>query len=60
MKPFFQWLKQMQFQAYGIAFTLMIVPSFGLYYAAQQQSTPWIWALIGIVVFANVLAMLIP
>lgn len=60
MKHFYRWLKQVRFQAYGIAFILMIVPSFGLYYAAQRQSTPWIWALVGVVVFANILAMLIP
>lgn len=49
---------EQKFKIHLAAFTLMILPPIFLYYAADNNSTGWIWFLIGLVVIGNILAVL--
>lgn len=52
-----QWLRRYKHVAHLVAFLLIIIPSAGLYLAAQQDAISWIWILIAIVVFGNILVV---
>lgn len=60
MSPFRTWLNRHKFQAYLLAFVLMVLPPVPLYLAARQGAFAWIWLLIGLVVVGNVLAIVVP
>jgi len=52
-------LKEHKFQTHLIAFTLMVLASIGLYFAANAGVTGLIWALLGVFALANLLAILV-
>jgi len=54
-----QWLREHKFEAHLAAFLLMIIPSGGLYFAAQGGTTGVIWALLGLFVLANLFAIVL-
>ena len=54
-----QWLKEHKFEAHLTAFLMMIIPSAGLYFAAQGEATGLIWALLGLFVLANLFAIIL-
>lgn len=53
-------LSKRKFQAYLLAFALMILPPVPLYLAARQGREAWVWLLIGLVVIGNLLAIVVP
>jgi hypothetical protein len=55
-----KWLARRKFAANLLAFLLMVLPAIGLYSAAEWNATGWIWALLGVVVAANLLAIALP
>jgi hypothetical protein len=60
LRTFLDWLYRRKFQAYLLAFALMVLPPVPLYLAARQGADAWIWLLIGLVVFGNILAIVVP
>lgn len=42
------------------SFLMMILPPVALYRLAQNGAEGWIWALIGVVILGNLLAILVP
>lgn len=59
MKALFDKLRQRSFSAYLIAFLGMMLPSVGLAYVAETGGTWLIWILLGMVILANLLAILV-
>jgi hypothetical protein len=57
MAVLLKWLREHKFEAHLVIFLLMIIPSMGLYLAAQEDLGSLIWALIGVFSLANLLAM---
>ncbi len=57
MNRLLEWLSVHKFEAHLISFLLIIVPSGGLYYAAQIGSASLILALLGLVITGNLLAV---
>ena len=53
-----QWLRRHTFETHLIAFLVMVIPTIGLYFAAQRNLTPFIWILIGIVIIGNLLVLI--
>ena len=53
------WLREHKFEAHLLAFSLMILPAVGLYFAARRGSQSWIWALLGVFVLGNLLAVVV-
>ena len=60
MQNLVKWLNNNKFAIHLAAFILMILPPIALYFAAQQGATVWIWALIAVVCFGNLLAVSVP
>lgn len=60
MRTFRDRLYRRKYQAYLLAFSLMILPPVPLYLAARQGAYAWIWLLIGLIVIGNVLAIVVP
>jgi hypothetical protein len=50
-------MKTHKFETALLAFTLMLLPPIGMYFAAQSNATIWIWGLIAIVVSGNIIAL---
>jgi hypothetical protein len=57
MGSLLEWLKEHKFEAHLMIFLLMIIPSAGLYLAAQRDAGAWIWVLIAVFALVNILAM---
>lgn len=57
MRSIFHWLSKNKFQAYLLAFALVILPPIGLFYTSQ--STTWTMILLIPIVLGNLLAILI-
>jgi len=53
------WIRAHKFEAHLTAFLLMVIPSAGLYFANQGGNSASIWALLGLFIIGNLLAMLI-
>lgn len=53
------WLDKYKFEAHLVAFLLMSLPPLPLYLAAQYGRVDWIWALLGLVVLGNLLALVV-
>ncbi len=53
------WIREHKFESHLTAFLLMVIPSIGLYFTTQISGSGLIWALIGIFVVGNILAMII-
>jgi len=51
-----KWMNDHKFGIALIAFGLMLLPPIGMYYAAQQNATDWIWGLLAVVVVGNLIA----
>lgn len=47
------------YRVHSTAFVLMILSSAGLYFAAQAETTGWIFGLLGLFVLGNLLALLV-
>ena len=60
MRTFRAWLKEHSFGVYVTAFLLITLPAIGMYAAARQDATGWIWILIGVVVAGNLVVILTP
>ena len=60
MKTIRSWLKEHSFGVYVAAFLLITLPAIGMYAAAWQDATGWIWILIGVVVAGNLVVILTP
>ena len=60
MKAIRSWLKEHSFWVYVAAFLLITLPAIGMYAAARQDATGWIWILIGVVVAGNLVVILTP
>ncbi|MBU0511915.1 MAG: hypothetical protein KJ638_09480 [Chloroflexi bacterium] len=54
-----EWLRAHKFQAHLTAFLLMVIPSVGLYFAANAGVTALIWGLLGVFALGNLLAMVV-
>jgi hypothetical protein len=54
-----KWLTSHKFEAYAIAFLLMIIPPIPLYFAAREGSQPGMILLLALIVLGNLLALLI-
>ncbi len=57
MNNFLNWLSEHKFQAHLTAFLLIALPSILLYFAAQQNTPGWTWALLGLIALGNLLAI---
>jgi hypothetical protein len=55
-----KWLDQRKFPVHLAAFLLIALPSIGLYFAAGQGELLAIYALLGLIVLGNLLAMSVP
>lgn len=53
------WVKKHKFEAHTIAFLAMLLPAIPLYYAANSGSTIWIVIFLGIIMAANLFAVLV-
>ena len=52
-----RWLSEHKFQSYLLTFCFLIFPPIALYFTAQ--SSVWVFTLVTVVAFGNVLAILI-
>ena len=55
-----RWLKRLREhtqQVYWIALLFMVVPPMLMFVAAHRGADGWIWALLGLVVFGNLLVL---
>ena len=59
MNRLLTWLGEHKFEAHVLSFLLMVLPSAGLYFAAQIESTGLILGLLALVVSGNLLAVAI-
>ena len=59
MKRTQKWLSSHKFEAYAIAFLLMVIPPIPLYFAARAGSQPAMIGLLAVIVLGNILALLI-
>lgn len=53
------WLKQNKFKAHLLTFSLMVISSIGMIFAASGVGTGLIWGLLAIFALANMMAMFI-
>jgi len=53
------WLQKYTFNIHTLAFLLMMLSSFGLYFAAQADAIGWIWGLIALFAACNGLVALV-
>lgn len=53
------WIKNHKFETHLTAFLLMVIPSVGLYFAANAGVTALIWGLLGVFAFGNLLAIVV-
>ncbi|MBC8508041.1 MAG: hypothetical protein ISR58_08825 [Anaerolineales bacterium] len=53
------WIREHKFESHLTAFLLMVIPSAVLYFTLQTKSVGSIWALLGVVIVGNLLAMII-
>ena len=59
MKEIVSWLQKFTFNIHTLAFSLMMLSSLGLYFAARAGSSGWIWGLIGVFAASNGLVALV-
>jgi len=57
MSKIMQWLKKHGYEAHLLAFALMVIPSFLLYFSARQSLEGLTWALLATVVGGNLIAL---
>lgn len=50
-------IEKRKFTRHLASFVLILLPSAGLYLAAQGNQTNWVWLLLGLIVIGNLLAM---
>jgi hypothetical protein len=53
-----EWLRRHKYPAHSLAFLAIVVSAIALYSAARAGATGWIWFLIGVIVLANLIAVL--
>ena len=58
MRKGLNWLHTHRYAAHLVAFILMVLPPLPMYYFAQRDATGWVWALLGIVILGNLVALL--
>ena len=59
MSGIFQWMRKHTYEAYLIAFTLMIVAPALLYNTVRQGWGGWTWVLLFVVVVGNLIALFV-
>lgn len=59
MSNLYRYLKEHKFEAYAIAFLLMMIPPLPMYYAAQGGSIPLVFVLLVFVVLGNLLVLIV-
>ncbi len=59
MRDFTEKVREHPFPVHVTAFLAMILPSAGLYFVIGNGGEGLVWGLIGVVVLANILAMLV-
>ena len=52
-----KWLRASIFRIYSLAFILMLISSIFLYPAAKSGAADWIWLLLGLFIFANLILL---
>jgi len=57
MKNKYNWLRKNRFEAYTLAFLMMIVPSALLYPSAEHNAFGLIWILISVIILANLFVL---
>lgn len=58
MAKLLDWLSEYKYQVHLTTFLLMIISAAGMYLAAQNDLDVFIWVLLGILMFANLVVML--
>ena len=58
MTKLMDWLRANKFKVHLSAFLLMILSAIGMFLAANNDVIGIIWALLGVVVFANIVVIL--
>ena len=58
MRKGISWLFAHRYTAHLVAFLLMVLPPLPMYYFAQRGVTAWVWALLGVVILGNLMALL--
>lgn len=58
MAKLLDWLSEYKYQVHLTTFLLMIISAAGMYLAAQNDLDGFIWVLLGILIFANLVVML--
>lgn len=58
MEKLLEWLSDNKYQVHLTAFLLMIISAVGMYLAAQNGIDVFIWVLLSVVMFANLVVML--
>lgn len=59
MNDFFRTLRERSFPVHVMVFLAMILPSAGLYFVAGSGAAGLVWVFIGVIVIANLLAMMV-
>jgi hypothetical protein len=54
-----KWLQASTYRIYSLVFLLMLISSLFLYPAARSGTANWIWPLLGIFIFANLVLLII-
>ena len=58
MAKLLDWLSEYKYQVHMTTFLLMIISAVGMYIAAQHDLDVFIWVLLGVLIFANLVVML--
>ena len=58
MTKLMDWLSEYKYQVHLTTFLLMIISAVGMYFAAQNDLDMYIWVLLGVLMFANLVVML--
>ncbi|MFO8035662.1 MAG: hypothetical protein R6U57_03430 [Anaerolineales bacterium] len=59
MRDLLKKLRKHSFPVHVVAFLAMILPSASLYFLVGSGGVGWVWGLLGVVLLANLLAMLV-
>lgn len=54
-----EWMAKHRFELHVIAFALIVLPSAGVYPAAQAGEAGWIGPLLSLVILGNIIALLV-
>ena len=57
MKKIYNWITSNKFEAYSLAFMMMIIPSALFFPGAQNDALGLIWILLGVIFLANLFVL---